>query len=217
MQLNDGSILLYTQTDIMQLKRNFFLKKLKSYKYGNITNVKKLKNGKILVCNGDLYIYSLKSKKMDSKTLKMPNFNKKEILFDIAELQNGEIIGISTQSILKIKIKDNKEEKDEISEIYEIPKEWFRRRRKRTINQYFNIFALIKNKLLIHFIYFFIVCGMNGSSGNYSEINDNEIFVFDLDKFKIIHTFREFQDETYILILKNIFALQNLEKYMFMI
>ena len=161
----------------------------------NITNIKQLKNGKILCCYKDLYIYDLKSKKITSKVIKMPNFFKKEKLFDILELKDGRIIGITNKCILNIKIKDKKEENDEISQIYNIPRNWLIKNfREEYFLQYFNMYELQNNKLLIH----------SHSSGNHiskcgridgNKTFNNKIFVFDLDNFEIIHFFEKFNKD----------------------
>lgn len=155
LQLKHGAFLLYTDKEIIMFEKNLSSEKIISLdkdEYANITNVKQIKNGNILCCNNDLYIYTIKSKKIvDTKILKMPKFLKKEKIFDIIELKDGRLIGLTNQSILNIKINNSKDENDEISQLYKIPKNWLiNGDNQNCFKQFLNIYELGNNNLLIH-------------------------------------------------------------------
>ena len=215
LQLKDETFLLYNDKEIIIFDKNLNSEKIISLdkdEYANITNVKQIKNGKILCCNNDLYIYTIKSKKiLDTKILKMPKFMKKEKIFDIIELKDGRLIGLTNQSILHIKISNSKDENDEISQLYKIPKNWLiNGENQHYFKQFLNIYELENKNLLIHshsegYIKRFL--GRSHISKDY----ENKIFILDINNFKATNLLNDRIDEIKIIIFKNYICISYIE------
>ena len=204
LQLNDKTFIIYARNEILHFFKNLnweVIYSCKDYFLSNITNMKQLKNGKILCCNKDLYIYETKPKIKKMKIIKMPNFNEGEIILDVIELKNRNILGFTSQSILKFKLKEDINENDEIAQIATIDE---------TIKDYdyipiyrynLNIFEITNNKLLLHYHKLEIMRRCPRSIPR--KINDNKIFIMNLDNFKIIHNFVNIKNKSNVVILKN--------------
>ena len=214
LQLKEGTILLYDQYNISLLHKNYKLNKIFSFDKNAeeknkevkhyITNVKQLKNGKILCCNKDLFIFNIKLKNASPKVINIPN---DEYILDVIELKNGKIIGCTNRSLIDIKlIKSKNDEEYEISNIMKNSEECYitPRNKKadyyRCFKQYVNIYELPNNKLLLHFHsseVFFGRCSRHPPIDRY----DNKLFIYDLNNNKIIHAFKPLEGETIIIIL----------------
>ena len=188
LQLNKHSILLYEKNKIIIFNKNLNSNELISFDFSlekSISNLILLKNKKVLCCYGDLYIFTIKSSKIeDTKKIEIPN---NETILDVIELQNGKILGITSKSIISIKHKD---ENYEVNSIYSIPNECLIEKDKfsKYFKQYFNIYELPNNKLLIHSHSTEINIGFCGYFPP-NEVYSNKIFIFNLDNFNIIQKF----------------------------
>ena len=82
-QLKDGSILLFTSSQILHLNKIFNIAILIDFRKEYFTrSIKQLKNDKILVCNKNLYELDIKG-----KTLKKIHFDENKMIFyDIIQL-----------------------------------------------------------------------------------------------------------------------------------
>ena len=211
LQLKDGSILLCANKNIIFiLYKNFKFDILINFSnnknfetHSNITNIKQLKNGKVICCCKDLYLFNIKSKIIKENIIKIPN---NEYILDVIELKNGKIIGITIYSILNIKIKDYDDYY--ISQIFKIPQDWLITPISKDIKflknfkQFVNIYELQDNKLLIHFQSKELLIH-GGVSGAYPPlvIFENKIIILNLENFKIIHKFEKFCGESNTVIL----------------
>ena len=120
-KLKKGQFIVFSNSSAFLFNKNLSFKCLDIETYlNNIKSVKQIKNGKILICSNDLYIFTIESKEIKKDHIKMLDKNSEKIL-DVNELQDGTIIGISNKSIYNITIKD---EKTEITQIYKIPNVW---------------------------------------------------------------------------------------------
>ena len=199
-QLKDGSILLFTSSQILHLNKIFNITILIDFKGEYSTrSIKQLKNDKILVCNKNLYELDIKG-----KTIKTIYFSEKNMTFyDIIQLKNGEIIGITDNNIVTIELKDDDFHKGKFNHIYKIPGE-FKLHEGIYYNDknYSNLYLLEGNKLLVHSFRAHndnrSKCGNCRRTPYYSNI----IFAFNLDTFEIIHKFNHFNNEINIVDLK---------------
>ena len=203
LELNDRTFILYTRAEIFHFSKNLRWEDLLPFdenNYPNITSMKQLKNGKILCCNKDLHIYETKPKINKIKIIKMPYFNKGEEILDTIELKNGNIIGFTNQSIIKIDIKENIDENDEIIQLKKI---------KPILKDYdhisflefnLNLFELENNNLLLylHKFYSFRRCLRCSPIIFY----DNIIFILNLNNFKVVHKFENIKNKSNVVILK---------------
>jgi len=223
LQLKDESILIYTNTEIFILDKKLkhysmsLLDKANENKNRNeryITNIKQLKNGTFLCCNKNLYIFSIKNKKIyNSKELITP---KDEIILDVIELKNGKILGITNKSILEIK---NKEDNYEFSHLFNFPDNYITNieLKNNDNNFYINVNELPNNKLLIHSLYItksYGICGTHPPS----EFISNQIFILNANTFEIIYNFEEFNScycEINIIILKKYICISIFNYYNF--
>ena len=121
------------------------------------------------------------------------------------------LLGITKDSIIKIIISDDKNEEilqknnlpnNKISEIYKIPNDKIITKESKysDLNQYFNIYELSNNKILIHSYSSEILISICGAHAPV-EICKNIIYILDLNNFKIIHNFKSKEKETYIVVL----------------
>ena len=209
--LKDQSFLLYTKKNIILFHKNRKSERIISFKNEDyyyiesyITSIKELKNKKgiILCCYGsDLFIYTIKSKKL--KKLVVSQNKGKEILYDVIELQDRNILGITNGSILKIKIKENNYENDEISQIYKIPFEWLIDKIDQYFQQYLNIYELENNKFLIHSHSHSYSKGEQIFRRIKKENYENKIYIINLDNFNILyHKYFKGEKQSFIAIIK---------------
>ena len=210
LQLKDESIILYSNDEISFFNKSFKSSVLTPFPSEEndkestiITSVKQIRNGKILCCFHDLYVLSIKSKKLIcSKKIKIPN---NEIIFDIIELKNEKILGLTNKSIYKITIKEKNN--FEFSQIYKIPEDWlitpFSKKRIffSSFKQYMNTYELPNDRLLIHS--YSTEFSHNGGCGTHppSEISVNKIYILNLKNFEIVHQFKEIHSEINLVIL----------------
>jgi hypothetical protein len=124
-QLKNGSILIYTRYDISILGKNIKKKELMFFSYEGeknspeISNVKQIKNRKILCCAKDLHIFEIKNNNaVNFKNIKLPE---EEVIYDVIQLKNGKLLGISNKSIFEIK---SEEENYNFSKLFQIPNNW---------------------------------------------------------------------------------------------
>ena len=119
LQLKDKTILLYGDFRIARYNKALKFSEIIEFKGTYATRaIKQLKNNKILFCNGYLYLLDIKTKEKIEVPLR------KEILFDIIELDNGDIIGLTEYSLIKIKLEDKYgENKTYDNIIFDIPDE----------------------------------------------------------------------------------------------
>jgi len=213
LELKDGSILLFSINKILIFHKNSKSNILLNIKEGKnfdknsyITNMKQFKNGEVYCCCGDLYVFTIKSKIIDTKIIKRPNNEK---IFDIIELKNGKIYAISNTSIYSI---DNIEKEPKILEIYKILEDWKNKQAKKkqgflhSFEQYINIFDIPNNRLLIHFS---SIESINSFYDN-SVILDNKVICINLDS-KDFYKFEDLylSEEIKIVILKNYICITN--------
>jgi len=164
--------------------------------------IKQLKNGKILFANKELYQIDIKTKKI----IKIPASDND--IYDIIELDNGKIIGITDYCLIDIKLKDKyDEEKIDYNtlKLYEIPKEYILYKNTAFLHykNHANLYLLQKNKLLIHFYRpnddNYSKCGIDFLPQHYP----NNLYVLDLNNLNIEYKFQYFNGEINIVILKN--------------
>ena len=215
--LKDGTILLYNIDTISLLTKSLYRKLLFSFeRYKEkedeeeicfIRNIKQLKCGDILCCSNQLYVFNIKSKTKIPKIIDIPN---DEYLFDIIELRNKQLLGITENSIIEIKKiwNNNKKEAEyEINFIFNIPEKYIEMQKTEeekendTYIQYLNLYELINKRILIHSYSTQLIYGTCGTHPS-EEICCNKIFIFDLNSKEIIHCFESFYDEANIIILE---------------
>lgn len=203
LQLKDKSFILYTTDEVLLFNKNLTFNNLlfntEKEEYTNITSIIQLKNEKILCCNNNLYIFTIKSnKKYEYKRIKMKNFDKGEKIMNVLELKNGEIIGVTNQYIINIKLNDNKLQNAKITQLYKVPYEWLLYGE----DIFLNIYELKNNKLFMNFQSYFYSrrCPTSRPIKKYR----NKIFIFNLKKLIVVYDdFKDYNDEIYnILFLK---------------
>ena len=214
-QLKDGSIILYTNEDITMLSKNLKQKELISFSNEGVVNenspviskIKQMKNGKIFCCVKDLYIFEIKDNKIiNAKKIILPD---DQYIYDIIELKNGKLLGISNNSIFEIK---NEGENYNISKLFQIPNNWLiiafskKMRFFSDFKQYIDMYELPNNRLIIHS--HSSEFSHNGGCGTHppSEISVNKIFILKLENFEIIDKFNEIHSEINIIILEKYFC-----------
>ena len=220
LELNDKTFFLYINNKILHFSKNLKWENILTLEEeysSNIKNMRQLKNGQILCCNNNLHIYASKPKINKIKTTAMPNYENGEIIMDTIELKNGNLIGFTNQSILKIELKENKDEKDEIiqlKEIYDIFKDY--------IDDYLsyeytpfleydlNLFELPNNNLLLHFHTFYTVRKCIRSSP--IKGNKSIVFILNLNNYNIIHKFEEEIEKSNVVVLKNYICMNDFRK-----
>jgi hypothetical protein len=194
LQLKNGTLLLYTNYDTFLFHKNLYPEKVE-FKYGEksveVSSIMQLKNGTILGFGKDLYIFSIvKSKITISKIIKMPNALKINKLLNVIELKSGLLLAISNNSILKIKLEENIDNNNEVSQIYTIPREWFLEKNENMVyrcqfHQSFNIFGLPNNNILIQSYSIqqnYSRCGRH--TGNYYK---NKFIILDFQKNNVCY------------------------------
>ena len=212
--LKDGTILLYNKNTISLLSKSLNRKLLFSFQRNKkeeeisiIKNIKRLKCGDILCCNKKLYIFNIKSKAETPKIINIPN---DENLFDIIELRNKELLGITKNSIIEIKKiwNNNKKEEDYIINfVFKIPEKYVEmpiteeEKKNDIFLQYLNIYELVNNRILIHSYSTQLIYGTCGTHPP-CELCSNKIFIFDFNNKEIIHCFESFYDEASIIIVE---------------
>ena len=126
MQLKDGYFAFYIK-QLLLLFDNNLISKFINFNDGNssfeqdIKSVKQLKNGKILCCNQYLFLINNDIKSEEVKKIEISKTEENEKFLDVEELDNGTIIGITTESLYNIKIKD---ENIELTQMHKIPEDW---------------------------------------------------------------------------------------------
>lgn len=203
--LKDGSLIIYTNSKISLLTKNFNWKDLISFKESKnlncITSIKEIKNRKILICAEELYVAPINPKfKEKIKKITIPNGEK---ILDTIELKNGKIFGISSQSIFEIKIEQNVE----ILQLFKMPQKWLiksfesRDRFYSRFKQYMNVYELPNNRLLINS--HSTEMSHNGGCGTHPpyEVSINKMYIIDLENFQILHEFQKLTSEINIIIL----------------
>ena len=213
-QLKNDSILVYTKHDISILGKNFKKKELMSFSYAGeknspeISKVKQIKNGKILCCATNLHIFEFKSNNVvNTKNIKFPE---EEKIYDVIELKNGKLLGISNKSIFEIK---SEEENYNFSILFQIPNNWLitayskQERFFSNFRQYIDMYELPNNRLLIHS--HSTELSHNGGCGTHPpyEVCFNRIYIINLEKFEIIHSFDEIGSEINIIFFEKYFAI----------
>ena len=215
-QLKDGTILIYTNEDITIFSKNLKHKKLISFSNEYVVNdnsiviskIKQIKNGKIFCCVKNLYIFEIKDNNIiNTKKIIFPD---DEYIYDIIELKNGKLLGISNNSIFEIK---NEGEKYTISKLFQIPNNWLiiafskKERFFSSFKQYIDMYELPNNRLIIHS--HSSEFSHNGGCGTAppSEISVNKIFILKLENFEIYEQFNEIISELNIIILNKYFCL----------
>ena len=190
-KLQKGQFILFSEFLAFLFNKNLSFKLLDirieedEYFYqNNIRSVKQIKSGKILICNNHLYIYTLKSNEIKKEKIGMPNTENYEKILDVVECEDGTILGISTEALYNIIIK---EEKNEIIQIYKFPEKWLVSwENKDDYNGYLDLYILKENKLLIHsHSYYYSRRCLNCSPTIYSE---SKIFIINLNKFGVIYS-----------------------------
>ena len=214
LRLKDGLFATFSKDYLILYYKNFSSEIIKFYydkeNYTDIKNVKQLKNGKILCCNEKLFVvnYDIKSKKIDFKIIELPKKENEEIeiFLDVVELHNGTILGITLDSIYKIKITD---ENNEFTPIYKIPEEWLVSwENKCFYNGNLDLYDLKNKKLLLHSHSYFVSqrCPRSYASISMeSKIFQDIIFIIDLTDFKVIYT-EYFPNIAKIVVLNNCFC-----------
>ena len=183
LQLIDGTFILYTKKQIIKFTKNYTYENIITFiedYYSYITSMKQLKNGIILCCNGDLYIYTLKPKMYLLKIMKMPIFYGDERIVDVIELKNGNIIGITRKSIIKINIKDNNEKNYELIQLYKFPKKWPINDNLSNIECKLDLYELPNNKILLYFSEKFYIEWLIPS---HIKAYENKIYVLNLKNY----------------------------------
>ena len=200
LQLKDNTILLYGDFKIERYNKTFQSSEIIKFKSQYVTRaLKQLKNNKILFCNGYLYLLDIKTKEKIVVPLR------EEILFDIIELDNGDIIGLTEYSLIKIKLEDKYgENKTYDNIIFDIPDELqLHSHPYLEMKNYGNLYPLNENKLLVHFF--------RAEDDNYSKCGvhphfpyyQNKIYIVDIKSQKVLHEFEHYNGEINIVILKN--------------
>ena len=215
--LKDGTILLYNSNTISFFTKDLELKLLYSFEsnikekeneINIIRNIKQLKCGDIVCCNKNLYIFNIKSKIISPKIIKLPNG---ENIFDIIELRNKKLLGITSNSIIEINKKEEEYEINCISKIQEkyieMPKNE-KEKNNNTYIQYLNMYDLLNNRLLIHSYSTQLIYGRCGTHPP-GELCLNKIFILDLNKNEIINYFEPFDEEANIIILDKYICISN--------
>lgn len=221
-QLKNGSIVIYSASNISILDKKLSSNKIKSFydeenekeeELPIISNIKQIKNGKLLCCAKDLFILEIKLKNIiNSKKIILSD---DETIFDIVELKNGKILGITNKSLVEI---INKNKNYEISQIFKIPDNWFitpnskKMRFFSNFRQYMDLYELPNNRLLIHS--HSTELSHNGGCGTHppSEIYENKIYSINLENFEIIHCYEEYDSEINIVILDKYICISNCYK-----
>ena len=211
-KLKNGSFILFTKYLAFLFNKNLSFQKLnikiddddENYNFNNIKSVKQLKNGKILICSNYLYIFTMKSKEINTEKIAMLNAENYEKILDVVELRDGTIIGISNKSLYKITIKDDK---NEISQIYKIPKDWLVSwENEIDYNGYLDIYELKDNKLLIHSHSY---CSSKKCRNRSTLIqSESKIFIINLSNFEVIY-FEKFHNIANIIVLKDYIAINH--------
>ena len=175
-----------------------------------ISSLKQIKNGKVLCCYKDLYIFTIKSCKIRNKEkIEFPN---DECAVETIELKNGKILVITYNSLYEIKFI---KEKYEISKLMAIPedciikqKELNWRTRHNDFMQYINVYELPNNKLLIHFNSTQLIYGKCGTHPP-GEICDNKIYILNLDNFELINLESFIGESNFAILKKYIVLIKN--------
>ena len=209
LQLKDGAFALYSKGLLILFDNNLLSKRITFYDDNDddyyyfqrdIKSVKQLKNGKILCCNKHLFIINsdIKSQKDKLKKIRITNTKNNEKFLDVAELDNGTIIGITTESLYNIKIKD---ENSELTQIHKIPEEWLVSwEEKYCYDGELNIYDLKNNKILLHsHSYYYSRRCLNCSAIIKKE---SKIFIVDLNNFEVVYT-ENFPNIANIVVLKD--------------
>ena len=200
LQLKDKTILLYGDFRIARYNKALKFSEIIEFKEPYATRaIKQLKNNKILFCNGYLYLLDIKTK----ERIEVPLI--KKILFDIIELDNGDIIGLTEYSLIKFKLEDKYDEnKNYDNIIFDIPDELqLHKHPYRNMKNYGNLYSLNENKFLVHFF--------RADNDNYSKCGvhrrlpyyQNKIYIVDIKSQKVLHEFEHYNGEINIVILRN--------------
>ena len=217
-ELNDKTFILYKSYKIFHFSKSLKYEDLLTFDEASISNIKsmkQLKNGKILCCNNDLHIYTSKPKINKIKIIKMPNFNVDEEILDTIELKNGNLIGFTNQSIIKIELKENKDENDEIIQLINIPDIFMDYNANFEdyipfLEHNLNLFELPNNNLLLYFHTFYTVRKCIRSSP--IKGNKSIVFILNLNNYNIIHKFEEEMEKSNVVVLKNYICMNDFRK-----
>ena len=212
LQLNNGSILIYTNNNVIILNNNLQQKKLISFNENEIiTSIKEIQKEKLFCCVKDLYVLSIESSKIINKEkILIPN---NEIIYDVIKLKDGKILGITNKTIIEIK------ENYKIDELFKIPQNWLIKSYQEQyrfysgFQQYINLYELPNNRLLIHS--HSTEYSHNGGCGTNPpyQISVNKIYILNLSNFEIIHQFDELKSEINIVILDKYICIIYFYKY----
>ena len=206
LQLKDGYFALYSK-DLLILFNNNLLSKIitfydedddDGYFTQDVKSVKQLKNGKILCCNHHLFIINNDIKSDEVKKIEISKTEENEKFLDVEELDNGTIIGVTTESLYNIKIKD---ENIELTQIHKIPEDWLVSwERKYCYDGELNIYDLKNNKILLHsHSYYYSHKCLNCLPKIKKE---SKIFIVDLNDFEVVYT-EKFPNIANIVVLKD--------------
>ena len=200
LQLNNGSILIYTNNNVIILNNNLQQKQLISFNKDEIiTNIKEIQKEKLFCCVKDLYVLSIESNTIINKEkILIPN---NEIIYDVIKLKNGKILGITNKTIIEIK------ENNKTDELFKIPQNWLIKSYQEQyrfysgFQQYINLYELPNNRLLIHS--HSSEYSHNGGCGTHPPTQEcvNKIYILELLNFEIIQQFDELESEINIVIL----------------
>ena len=211
LNLNNNSFLIYTRKDIIIFYKNLSSKKLFLSNNGeedNINFIKNIGSEKLLSLNNNkLYIFSIKSIIIISKIIKFEN---NQNVLDAIELKNGMILAITYDDILSIKTNNNK---DEIIKISKVPKECFKNKIYnyefiKEFNLLINIYELPNNNILISSQSSRLYEKKSGCVRGKEFYKKDKQFIFDIDKFKIIHFFQKEENEDDFLSGSNLYKLK---------
>ena len=202
-QLKDGYFALYSKEFLILFDNNLFSKIVgfyddNSHLCKDLKSVKQLKNGQILCCNQYLFLINNDINSYEVKKIEISKKEKNEKLFDVVELDNGTIIGITIESLYNIKIKD---EYIVLTQIHKIPEDWLVSwEEKYCYNGELNIFDLKNNKILLHSHSY--RCIRRCLFGSATIKKESKIFIVDLNNFEVVYT-ENFPNIANIVVLKD--------------
>ena len=206
LQMKNGYFALYSNELLALFDNNLYSKIINFYDDNDgddcieqdIKSVKQLKNGKILCCNQHLFIINNDIKSDEVKKIEISKTEENEKFLDVEELDNGTIIGVTTESLYNIKIID---ENIELIQICKTPEEWLVSwESKYYYNGELNIYDLKNNKILLHSHLYYSVGRCSRSSPIIKK--ESKIFIVDLNNYKVIYT-ENFPNIANIVVLKD--------------
>ena len=162
----------------------------------NIAKIVQIKD-KLICCDENLFLYNIKSLK-DSPVKYSLKLN------DILKLSDGKLLGITNKNLIIIDIESIIDElasnkiKNHHKFVFKFPDDWYIKPTFTKIREYIDMHLLPNNKLLLHYL-------LEEKQGKckISYYYRNKIFILDLNNYRLIHSFQEFNSKIKIIVLSN--------------